>query len=229
MKFINKFKNEQGAVIVEATISLSFFIFTIVILLMIINICAVQMKVGTTLCGVAEDISKFSYIYEKTGLSGKRAEANVKSSDAREFISDLESCIDTMNIRDAGETVVNAVNNEELLNSLLCLVGSTATDRLTNGAMELVTQELFKARVSTESESATDYLRRIGIVNENGSATGIDFSDSHFCENCTEEDGGDIIVVAKYKIKVLEVFGYDYNFEIQQCAATKIWTIPDEE
>ena len=47
-----KRKNQDGAVVIEATLALSAFMFLIVTVLSITNICLVQAKVGTMLNGI---------------------------------------------------------------------------------------------------------------------------------------------------------------------------------
>ena len=65
-------KSEDGAIIVEATISLSTFMFFIVTLLTIVNICYVQSKMGIAINETAKEISQYSYLYGISGLNEKQ-------------------------------------------------------------------------------------------------------------------------------------------------------------
>lgn len=60
---IRKLKSESGSVTVEATISLSAFMFAIVTILTIINICIVQARVSYAINTTAKEISQYSYLY----------------------------------------------------------------------------------------------------------------------------------------------------------------------
>ena len=51
-------ENENGAIVVEATISLSVFIFVIFTILSIVNICYIQAKMSTALDTAAREISQ---------------------------------------------------------------------------------------------------------------------------------------------------------------------------
>lgn len=71
---LRKLKNESGSVTVEATISLSAFMFAIVTLLTIINICIVQARISYTINTTAKEISQYSYLYALTGLNASQSE-----------------------------------------------------------------------------------------------------------------------------------------------------------
>lgn len=61
-------KKNRGSITVEASISLIAFVFFIVSIVSLINICRVQTKVGNALHLAALDISHYSYLYYITGL-----------------------------------------------------------------------------------------------------------------------------------------------------------------
>ena len=63
-------KNQEGAVVIEATISLTAFMFLIITILAITNICLAQAKIGTMVNGIAKDVSNYTYVYSMTGLNG---------------------------------------------------------------------------------------------------------------------------------------------------------------
>ena len=62
------FKDESGSVTVEATISLSVFMFAIVTILTIVNICIVQAKMSIAINASAKELSHYSYLYSLTGI-----------------------------------------------------------------------------------------------------------------------------------------------------------------
>ena len=71
---LKRIKNESGSVTVEATISLSAFMFAIVTILTIINICIVQARISYAINTTAKEISQYSYLYALTGLNKSQAE-----------------------------------------------------------------------------------------------------------------------------------------------------------
>lgn len=68
-------KKQKGAIVVEATIALSAFMFAIFTILSIVNICFIQARLGVALNTAAKEISQYSYLYyfgEQTVLSSGR-------------------------------------------------------------------------------------------------------------------------------------------------------------
>lgn len=66
-------REDSGSVTIEATISLSAFMFTIVTILTIVNICLVQSRVGVAIHATAKELSHYSYLYSITGLPESKA------------------------------------------------------------------------------------------------------------------------------------------------------------
>ena len=66
----SKKKLEKGAVTVEATISLTAFMFAIITVLTVLNICTVQAKIANAINLTAREISQYSYLYSLTGMNG---------------------------------------------------------------------------------------------------------------------------------------------------------------
>lgn len=86
-----KLKDEKGAIVVEATLSLTFFIFAMLMILSIANICLAQSKIGTALNSAAIEISEYSYLYGLTGLNDKHKELAHKGAEADEKIGNVAS------------------------------------------------------------------------------------------------------------------------------------------
>ncbi|MEE1256460.1 MAG: hypothetical protein UHN47_08120 [Lachnospiraceae bacterium] len=57
-----RYKEEKGAVVIEATLSLSLFMFMIIMLLSMVNLCTAQAKIGMALNTTAKEISQYTYI-----------------------------------------------------------------------------------------------------------------------------------------------------------------------
>ena len=84
-----KLRDEKGAIVVEATLSLTFFIFAMLMILSITNICLAQSKIGTALNSAAIEISEYSYLYGLTGLNDKHKELAHKGAEADEKIGNV--------------------------------------------------------------------------------------------------------------------------------------------
>lgn len=65
---LKQMRRESGSVTVEATISLTAFMFAIITILTIVNICIVQARIANAINTTANEISQFSYLYALTGF-----------------------------------------------------------------------------------------------------------------------------------------------------------------
>lgn len=63
-----RIKGEGGAIVIEATISLTAFMFLIVTILSITNICIIQARMTNALNATAKEIAQYSYLYSLTGF-----------------------------------------------------------------------------------------------------------------------------------------------------------------
>lgn len=89
MKRLEKAKRENGAIIIEAIIALTVYMFTIFTVLSIVDICYTQARVSVALNCAARDLSKYSYLYYKMGMSDLQQEIEEASSESREMTNEL--------------------------------------------------------------------------------------------------------------------------------------------
>lgn len=66
--WLKKFNKNKGAVTIEATISLTAFLFMFIMLYSIINICRAQATIQVAINATAKELSQYSYLYSITGL-----------------------------------------------------------------------------------------------------------------------------------------------------------------
>ncbi len=89
-------KDEDGAIIIEATLSLSFFMFFIVTVLTIVNICYVQSKMSIAINETAKEISQYSYLYGLTGLNKKQQDLVKQGQEANDRMTDIVDNVGAM-------------------------------------------------------------------------------------------------------------------------------------
>lgn len=92
---INEQNGESGSVTIEATISLSAFMFAIATLLTIINICMVQAKISIAINATAKELSQYSYLYAITGLKDSQAAINENAEKTKE---EIDGVFDNVNV-----------------------------------------------------------------------------------------------------------------------------------
>lgn len=216
-------KNRQsGAIIVEATLSLTTFMFTIVMILFVTHICYAQAKIGTVIDGVAKDLSQVSYIYSLTGLADKHSQLSSDAAQATQGLDDVVANLTDVtstlgNLKEVGSSLLN---DSEMQNSMLSLLANEGVNKLESILTATLAKQLAKERLSGVDSDCEAVLKNLGIENTRGTyLDSIDFSDSVFCVNGSAE----IKVVARYSVKLIQLLNIDITFDIVQCAATKAW------
>ncbi len=220
---VTKNKNKQsGAIIIEATIALTTFMFAIVSILFVSHICYAQAKIGTVINGVAKDLSEFSYIYSLTGLAEKHSQLSSDGAQAKEGLDSVIGNLDDLstalgNLKEVGSSLAN---DEDMQNSMLSLLGNEAANKASSIATGLITKSFAESRLSGTNSDCETVLKRLGVHKTRGTyLDSIDFYDSVFCVNGSSE----IKVVARYSLKLITLLNVDITYDICQCAATKAW------
>lgn len=211
--------NEKGAIVVEATLSFTTFLFAIVIILSIVNMSLAQARIGCALNSAAKDISQYSYIYTLTGLNAKQKAVSQKADNTRKDIdeifegtNDLLKGVSSMN---EGDSL--AKDDTSTKDSIFAFLKNTAAEAGKSFVLDKLVKVLLPSKLKSETQKDPDqYLKTLGVKN---GVDGLDFGESVFCVNGT----GKIILVANYKIHVMELLGQDIDFDITQCAVTEAW------
>lgn len=142
-----KHRRENGVITIEATISLSTFMFAIVTILSIVNICIVQAKISNAINLTAKELSQYSYLYSLTGFSKSEAELHQAGQEGTESIDSILSDVNTMynEIEKIGETGQETPNNiDDIMASWDSIVGSAETIDEKAGSIESTIMDIAK-------------------------------------------------------------------------------------
>ncbi len=234
-------KQEEGAVVIEATLSLTAFMFLIIIILSIVNICILQQKIGLALNMSAKEIAQYAYIYSMSGVNGIQADNYEGAKEAREDIETVVTGISDMHgslmaltggnaslgdtyqkisgtAEEIGDTISDAAQSGHMwVISFLRLVGNEAAEAGKGQICGSIAKGLVqKNLVNYDGVSADEFLRWHGITE---GIDGIHFSDSVFMRN----GSSDIILVADYEVRVLALLDHDITLHFRQAAFTRAW------
>lgn len=218
----NKQNKESGAVVIEATIALTTFMFAIISILFVAHICYAQAKIGTVIDGVAKDLSEFSYVYSLTGLADKHSKLSAEGAKATRTIDNVVDNLDdvTGTLKNVTELGSSLINDSDMQSSMIALIKDQTANKLESMATAKFVKHFAKGRLSGTSADCETVLKRLGVEKTSGSYLGsIDFGDSVFCVNGSAE----IKVVARYSVKIIKLLNVDITFDICQCASTKAW------
>lgn len=236
-----KRKHEAGAVVIEATLSLTAFMFFIVTILSIVNLCILQQKIGLAVNGAAKEIAQYSYIYSLSGVNHIQQGNYESAAMARDDIGTVVTGISDMykgisdfaegdaSFQDASAQLTGSLETIEdtiteaagegsaWVMSFLRMVGNEAAEEAKGRICGAIAKGLIqKNLVSCSDGSADAFLKSKGV--EQG-IDGIDFSDSVFMLN----GSNDIILVADYKVRVITLLNHDITLHFRQAAVTRAW------
>lgn len=240
-------KNERGAVVVEASIAFSTFIFTIFVLYSLVNICLAQAKINVAVNCAAKEISQYSYLYSLTDIPGIHADIAEKGELANGSVSNVVDGIEAMynaigNVPDTGveeayntgkaayEQMKSGVDTalddpKAFILSMAYSLGDSAIAEVMNELCERLAQVLVKKNlVSEKGGSVEAYLKNMGVVKgEKGYFDGISFEGTEFFPDGNENPV--IKIVASFDVSVMRLLNTDIKFHICVCGHTKPWSV----
>lgn len=234
---------ENGAVVIEATLSLSVFMFLIVILLSIVNICTAQAKIEIALNQTAEEMSQYLYFYSLSGLNDIQAKVYADSSETRQQIEGLEDGItdgikslqkfgrggselsdtiseikeDGSNVKDIVQEIASTDDKTAWIKSLVKVAGNEGFEIGKGYFAGALSKGLMVKHLTINDEIDCDRnLRDMGVID---GLDGLNLNSSSIYTNGTE----DITLICKYKVKLLNLLNNDITFSFVQTAKTKAW------
>ncbi len=249
---MKKSNYEKGAVIVEATLVIPMFIFLVITIMWVSNLCTAQAKIQVAVNSAAKEIASYSYLYGLTGLNEKRATLSEQGAEGTATVSNAISGVQSVysglsSISDSGQQAISgnlndAYNNAENgYNQIESGAGSL------NNAYETIKKDpkgfmisLGKAAGSIAIDAGTSYLSgamgkyfsekhlETSTVSANdylkklGVINGFDGINFSHSRFCI---GGseDIVIVAEYQLSPIKFFNIDVKYNIVQTGRTKAW------
>ena len=241
-------RKEKGAIVVEATISLTTFIFAIFIILNIVNICYIQAKIGVALNTAAKEISQYSYLYYALGADGldsklsdgteaskkmatdtidgvgafmdslSNASASAKSGDFDSMISSIQSGADNVD----GLITQYADKLRDDPKGFIIGMGKMAASELKEEGKVVLAKVLAKTFMQKNlvEDSRDDPDAFLKRYKVVDGMSGLDFNYTTFLAYGRSNE---IQLVVTYQVEVIKLLGLDYKFTIRQCSKTTAW------
>lgn len=204
--------NSRGSLTVEALLFLIPFIMAFCTIINAARYVQAEVIIHHALTQTAKQISTYSYVLTKAGISEKIKTSNGKSE---RFKTDLEKA--TSSIEGFAEA---AGSPDELAEGFLSSVKAGIRDEAMTMVIGELAEESIKNSVSLMSDDPDEFLENIGIE---GGLSGLDFSDSEWM-TAGEDEKGNVQLVVTYTMKNLIFPDFDFGqYEFCQCASTLIW------
>lgn len=240
---------ERGAIVVEATLSLTAFVFALFTLLSIVNIYYIQAKMSVALNAAAKDIAQYSYLYYKLGIDKHEAGMNAGTEDARETaeqtidgigalldnFSDGKEAIQTADF----ESLIDAIDKGmENVDSLVDMYGQKLADDpkgfiVGMGKLALNEgKEILKSRVLGQVLGKAFMKKNLKAHQKDdpddflkryrvvNGMKGVSFNGTALMAYGTTNQ---IQLVVTYDVQVIRLLNIDFTFTFRQAAKTTAW------
>ena len=204
-------KGQRGAVIVEASLVLPFFMFAMYTMLTIIQITYTQARMAVALDSATKQVSEYIHVYFALGLdetfNGQNGMSSDLANDVGDFLQGMGSKLGTID-EELGQYVDeagNALHGDSLVAMIQDLGGS------------VLVQQIMKGRMTDgPGDTAEAFMARNRIKNMN-------MAGSKFLEAGENSSGKDIFMRVNYEIGVVQLFKIDVTFRMSHCAYTQAW------
>lgn len=240
---------ERGAIVVEATISLTAFVFAIFTILSLVNIYYIQAKMSIALNSAAKEISQYSYLYYKFNIDD--VEADLYDEDAQDARATAEDTIDgvgalmeslsnaesDLNSGDFDALVADIESGAESVDSLVTMYADKLADDPKGfiiGMGKMAGNELKEeVKVILGQVLAKTFMQKNLKANENDDpdaflkryrvVDGMDGLDFNYTALMAYGTSDQIQLVVTYDVQVIKLLNLDFKFTFRQCAQTTAW------
>lgn len=246
-KFMRE-NRERGAVVVEAVLSMTAFIFTMLIILSITDIAYTQSKMAVALNSAAKEISQYCYLYYKFQLDEVNAAQSDGTQGAQKTVEDTMAGLGQMmdSFGSAGSDFEEG-NFDSAVNSLMS--GADSANRTVSDLADQVAEDpkaflvgMGKLAGREVTEAAKVYLGQImarAFMSKNLKSfagddpdaflrrlhvvDGMDGLDFQYTSLMAYGSSNEIQLVCTYKVRVMRLLNTDFTFTFRQAARTQAW------
>lgn len=213
-------KSERGAIIIEATLSLTMFMFAMLTIYSMFHVSLAQARIGTALNATAKEISQYAYVYDLTALNSQQANLAANGGAAQSVLSDNLSQVNSIytalkGISSGTAAIAGSPGNTE---SFLYYVLNQGIDAAKGGITGELARMLMRKHFGSDPDK---FLQGLGV--ENG-MKGLSFRKSRIFSNGTESD---VLLDVRYQVTVIKLLNIDLKLNFELCAKTRAWVGSD--
>lgn len=202
---------EKGSLTVEAILFLIPFMCAFFTVINAARFVQTEMLIHHAITQTAKQISTYSYVLTKAGISEKMVETHQKSE---QFLTTMEQATDSI------QNLADVLGNpSDIVDGVFNLVKSSGSSMVMSTIAGELSENSIRNAISLLSDDPNQYLINLGIVD---GIEGLDFSKSEW--NPIEGEKINIKIVVTYKMKNLMFPDFDFGqYEYCQCASTLTW------
>ncbi len=204
---VEKTNNRQrGAIFIEATISLSTFMFAIFTLLYVIQMAYAQSRIAVSLDRATKEVAEYVHLYYATGMDQSLSGTGGKSS---ELLDEVSQFLETIG-SDIGS--VDGELGQYVTSAGTSLSGDSFADWIKTGLGATAIQAMMERNLASGSGTAEDFYRSYHISNMNLAGSSV-----------LAEGSDNIFICAKYDMQVIQFLDIDVSFQMSTWAYAKAW------
>lgn len=206
-------KNSKGSLTVEALLFLIPFIMAFCTIINAARFVQAEVIIHHAITQTAKQISTYSYVLTKAGITQKMQETNVKSEEFQATVDEAMNSIEGL-ADAAGEP-------SALAEGVFSLIKSESRNEVMGDIAGALAEETIRDAIALMSDDPDEFLSNLGIE---GGLSGLDFSDSEWVSNDSDEKAN-IKIVVKYSMKnvLFPDFEFAQSYKFCQSASTVIW------
>lgn len=208
---MKQIKDQDGAIIVEASLALPFFIFTMYTVLMIAQIAYTQARIAVALDSATKQMAEYVNVYFVAGLddvfTGQGGMSSDLANEVGSFLQELGDQVGTVS-SELGQYVSDTGQS---------LSGDSLTALIQDGIGMAVAEQMMRNNLRDgPTDNADAFLKRNHVIS-------LDMLGSKFLEAGADSTGKDIFMRVNYEIEVVRLLGLEYSFHLSHCAYAQAW------
>lgn len=241
-------KDERGAIVVEATLSLTAFVFAIFTVLTLVNVYYIQSKMSVALNSATKEISQYSYLYYAFGINEYDKAASQGTEDSKKTaeqtidcygsmlnaLSGIENSIETNEFDKLLEEIENGTKSVDTLVALyadkladdpkgfILGMGKMAASELKEEGKAILGQVLAKAFMK-KNLKAYENDKADDFLKRYHVVDGIDGLDFNYSTLMAYGTSNQIQLCVTYDVQVIRLLNIDYKFTFRQVAKSNAW------
>lgn len=247
---MKKKNKNKGSASIEATISLTAFIFVVMAIYSIVNFCIVQQRIAYAINTTAKEMSQYSYFYHVLSLDTLDEKLKKDKKQAVDTYDTFSTLIDDANaeiskIDEGGENyLISIINNPEDsdINKLIADINKSKESivEAVNNPKEFVKSMIALAGTGLDDKLKSTVTPLIvkGMARKHfgknsaeaneylkklGVIDGYDGVNFNLSTMFTTKSPQNIEIVAVYNMNLTEIFPFDLKVTICQRATTRAW------
>lgn len=194
--------NDEGAIVVEASIAVPVYAFIIFTILTLVNICYAQAKVQIALNSAARQFSEMAYVAYASNLADAGGYSDGESSDMTQKISTkLNETMNEWGIQNETLSGMSEMLGKTSLTGILVNEGARA-------AMQSLVDREFKLSKNGNSSSLVKWLNMDTEPKVHAIITNNDV----------------LVAGAYYEVKVIDLLNIDITYKFHSGTITYLWT-----